>query len=167
MFAREDYPAYFGDFPAPLTVLSKAVLRYKTIISGVFAIETEDHQRYVVVTFPIWSELSNFTMEMAERAEDKNYVFFEERIGCLALFELSEAHSEITKSPVIDPAAMMNAIWKYYPEYALLYNVAEQRGQHDVLSGVLGLLGIDTEPVAFLEKMIALSHNSNCDYIRM
>ena len=165
MFSREQYPNYFGMFPAPCLVLDKAVMRYKVIINGVFLVETEDYRRHLAVSYPIWEDISAYTIELAK--QDKDYAFFNETSACLALFELIVAHREIMKSPYIDMGALMNAIWTYYPEYAMCYNLEEQQGKHDVLSALLSLFGENVVPCISQDNMIALSTDRNCDYIRM
>lgn len=50
------------------------------------------------------------------------YLFFLEEDGCLALFELLLSHPALMGSTRLDKLALMNAIWRYHPDYALTHN---------------------------------------------
>ena len=66
---------------------------------------------------------------------------------------------------MIDKAALMNAIWKYIPEYAVIMNQREQAGKNDVTSMLLAELGIEAEPQILPERMISMSSESGEDYL--
>ncbi len=46
---------------------------------------------------------------------------------------------------MIDKAALMNAIWRYHPEYAAAYNEHEKAGQDNAKAYFVDALGPDWE----------------------
>ena len=54
--------------------------------------------------------------------ETLGYLFFAETHGCIALFELLGEFPQILSSPLIDAAALGNAVWQNHPDYAAIYN---------------------------------------------
>ncbi len=66
----------------------------------------------------------------------------------------------------VDRAALMNAIWTYYPEYAILFNQAELCGKHDMLGNLLMALG--EEDIALhgsVNNTITLSKHVGTEYL--
>ena len=55
-------------------------------------------------------------------------LFFPETAICLAVFELGRTYRAMRECPRIDAAAMMNAICRDFPDYAVKYNLMEQAG---------------------------------------
>ena len=96
------------------------------------------------------------------------YLFFAEEHGCLALFELLEEFPEILSSPLINAAALGNAIWRNHPDYAAVYNRDEQNGLHDCLAALLRALGAEeVEPSVSVDHLIRLTMGVGTDYIRL
>ncbi len=63
-------------------------------------------------------------MKVANQSDDRvpvevQYLFFTEEDGCLALFELLPTHRALATSVRLDKLALMNAIWRYHPDYAM------------------------------------------------
>ena len=120
--------------------------------------------------------LSDYAVSVAEQTEyDREkgihetlgYLFFPEEHGCLALFELLDEFPQILSNPLIDAAALGNAVWKNHPDYAAIYNREEQEGLHDCLAALLRFLGVeDVEPTAAPERLIRLTVGAGTDYIR-
>ena len=175
-YAMENNPEYFGNFPAPIHTPRGAMTRYKPIINGVFALETEQGKRMIAVCYPLWSAaLSGYTMSVAEQTEydlahgidtTLGYLFFAEEHGCLALFELLEEFPEILSSPLIAAAALGNAIWHNHPDYAAVYNRDEQDGLHDCLAVLLRALGAEeVEPNISVDHLIRLTTGVGTDYL--
>lgn len=65
----------------------------------------------------------------------------------------------------ISRAALMNAIYLRFPEYAAQHNLAEQAGQNDGLSWFLRTQGIDVELTGSPERLISLTAQAGTQYI--
>lgn len=60
----------------------------------------------------------------------------------------------------------MNAIWEYYPEYAMGFNAQEQAGLNDGLGLLLYALGVeDRELEGSVEYMISITPETGADFI--
>jgi len=77
---------------------------------------------------------------------------------------LLKVRSEWIDTGLIRKPELMNAIWKYMPEYAAAYNAQEQAGLHDALAILLQTLGADSEPQGLPEYMISLSPDAGTDF---
>lgn len=178
VFGMENNPEYFGSYPAPIHTPHGALTRYKSIINGVIALETNEGERMIALCYPIWNAaLSDYAVSLAEQTEydlandihkTLGYLFFAETHGCIALFELLGEFPQILSSPLIDAAALGNAVWKNHPEYAAIYNRNEQEGLHDCLAGLLRFLGVeDVEPTASPDRLIKLTLGVGTDYLKL
>ena len=178
VFGMENNPEYFGSYPAPIHTPHGALTRYKSIINGVIALETNEGERMIALCYPIWNAaLSDYAVSLAEQTEydlannihkTLGYLFFAETHGCIALFELLGEFPQILSSPLIDAAALNNAIWQNHPEYAAIYNRNEQEGLHDCLAGLLRFLGVeDVEPTASPDRLIKLTLGVGTDYLKL
>lgn len=135
VYGMENYPEYFGDYPIPAQTPRGATMRHKRLANGVYVLETERFEHMIAVCYPVWEgDLSDYTIRQAEMLESDarqgidstlGYLFFPESAGCLALFELWKWYEEFMSSGLIDRAAMMNAIYEFYPEYAVEHNRTE------------------------------------------
>lgn len=177
-FGMELCPAYFGDFPVPSATPMGFTLRYKPLMPGVFAIETDQCQKVIAVCYPVWSaEFSNAVIEAGSQMDvDRlsgihntlGFLFFSLTPGSLAIFELSKAHrQELKASGLLDMSALMNALWEFYPEYAAMYNLQEQAGLHDGLGLLMRSLGEEMELSRSDENMIAVSPGVGTSYLRL
>ena len=176
VYGAEQYPEYFGDYPAPLLTPKGMVTRHKRLARGVFVLETERFERMIAVCCPVWScDLSDYTLAKAEQLESDaregidntlGYLFFPESAGCLALFELWKWYDEFMASGLIDRAAMMNAIWRNHPEYAAIFNRREQEGLNDGAAHFWHWLGYDVQPEGEEENLIRLVSDVGTEYLR-
>lgn len=180
-YGRELYPEYFGDYAAPMQTPWGPTLRYKRLGAGVFAIETERQDRVIAVCYAIWtsSGLSEGMVKHGiqteyDRAHDikktMGYLFFPEPLACLTLFELWKYGMELedaVSSGLVNTAALMNAIWKAYPGYAMAYNSQEQTGINDIPACMFKVLGIEGDPEEFEVKQdfISITEDAGTDYL--
>ena len=138
MYYTEDYPEYFGPYPAPTSTPFGYMLRYKTLQNGIFWIETDQGQYTLALCQPIHEfDLSDIARKLGKLTEcDKmkdiknvqSYLFFSEQDSCIPLFEISRVSSRLAKLDDLDFPALMNAIWANHVEYAILQNSLVQQG---------------------------------------
>ncbi len=134
IFGAEMYPDYFGLYPAPIWTPWGRTTRYMTIANGLFWLETERCQRGLAVAYPRYGDLSNgasglaesFQSDMAFSGQHPPHLFFREANSSVPLFELLSDIPDGQLVAPVDWAALMNAIWKYYPEYAIQFTLNEQ-----------------------------------------
>lgn len=175
VFGKMDYPEYFGDFSAPNVTPRGFTTRYKALISGVFAIETDRCEKMIAVCFPIWdSAFTDYTLRYAEQNElDKaqgienthGYLFFPENSMSLALFELVQDYKEMRSSKMIDVPALCNAVWQQYPQYAAVFNREEQEGLHDIFGTIFASLGFPVELNGSVDRIIPLTLDAGTDFL--
>ena len=53
-------------------------------------------------------------------------LFFPEETICLAVFELGRTYRAMRECPRIDAAALMNTVYRNFPDYVLKFNLLEQ-----------------------------------------
>lgn len=163
MDGMELNPEYFGTFPVPWTTPWGRTLRHKAIHNGVYWLETEQ-ARQVLALCPILEDsLSDAARSLAEHGVEEGYLFFREQASCIPLFELTPLYRQWETS-CINRKALENAIWRYYPEYAIEYNAREAAGQHDLAGLVLRSLGSPADLTASNRQMIALSPDEGTDF---
>ncbi len=175
-YGREYAPGYFGDYPAPLMTPQGLTMKYFTLLSGVFLIETDELKKILAVCYPIWSsELSDYTKSQGELVEydllrgidnTEGYLYFAERNACLALFELRTSNKKIEQSGRINERAMMNAIWAYHPAYATSHNLREQAGLNDGLAELVILLDVAPERRS-TDNVIPIFEGAGTDYLNI
>ena len=126
----EERPEYFGTFPPPTLTPYGHTARYKVLMNGVFWIQTDAPATALAVAYPIWDDaFSEYAMSLAEGdADGFGCLFFPERAICLAVFELGRTYCAMRECPLIDAAALMNAIYRDFPDYAVKFNLMEQTG---------------------------------------
>ena len=150
----EECPEYFGAFPPPTRAPYGHTVRYKTLMNGVFWIQTDAPATALAVAYPIWDDaFSEYAMKLARGdADGFGYLFFPERAICLALFELGRTYADIRNCPQIGAAALMNAICREFPDYAVKFNVMEQAGGDSPLARMLsdGGQGASSDSVILL-----------------
>lgn len=174
-FGREYRPDYFGDYPAPEYTPRGRTLRYKAFMRGVFFLETDAGNRMMSVCYPIWScDYSDFVRKLGEQTAydlqegiDRTLgnLYFPEETACLAIFELQQRYERIKDSSMIDPAALMNAIWERFPLYAAEHNMREQLGLNDAAGLFWKALGVEVELIRNEEDLIRLTLNKGTDYL--
>ena len=174
-FGREYFPDYFGDYPAPEFTPRGRTLRHRIFMRGVFFLETGLGEKMMSVCYPIWScDFSDPVIGLGEQMESDREagvvhnlgnLFFSEANACLALFELRKRYEAIIDASMIDPAAMMNAIWERFPLYAAAHNLREQQGWNDAGGLFLRSLGMDVDLIRNDEDLIRLTLNRGTKYI--
>jgi len=172
IFGMELYPQYFGEFPVPFSTPMGYTCRHWRIDNGIYWIETDQCKICLAVSFPYCDEFSSAAEELAiQTQEDRRegidhtlgYLFFPQKASCIPLFELMGTRDW---DRVINKAALMNAIWWHFPEYAAAYNTNEQAGRHDMLGMIGASLGqTDIELQGSLEHIIALTPDIGIDFL--
>lgn len=174
MEGMELCPAYFGSFPVPPRTPWGWTLRHKTLDNGVYWMETDQYVEVLAVCHPIWtSEFSDGVIRIGKKLacgssaddEEPNYLFFDRKTSCTAIFELLKVRPEWLTTGLIRKAELMNAIWQNAPSYAVAYNTEEQAGLHDGLGILLQMLGEDSDPQSSVEHMISLNPSAGTDFI--
>ena len=176
IYGMEDYPEYFGSYPAPLSAPRGFTTRYKELIPGVFAIETDTCETMLAVCYPRWYDgFSSYTMRFSEQtAFDREqgidntlgFLFFPRDAACLAVFELLPGNPNLRKSELLDLVALHNALWTQYPDYAIAYNRDEQAGFHDLLAAITFDLEGVAERNGSLENVIAMTERVGTEWLR-
>ncbi len=173
VYGMELYPQYFGEFPVPIWTPMGYTCRHKRIDNGVYWIETDQCKICVAVCYPYCDEFSDAAKSLALQTDDDRrkgidntlgYQFFPEEVCCIPIFELMQVRDW---DSVIDKAALMNAIWWHFPEYATSYNANEQTGRHDLLGMMRLSLGQeDVELQRSTEHMIAITPNAGTSFFK-
>ena len=175
VYGMESNPEYFGAYPVPLITPQGYTLRYKQILNGMFALETEHGDRMVAIAYPIWADdLSDYTLQyglkaFSDIAQDIHrtygYLFFSEETACLALLELSRSYEY--PADIINMAAVKNAVFQNFPDYMIQYNQNEISGRNDGIGRFYQMLGMEVELTGKEENLIALSPHSRTEYLIM
>lgn len=133
-FGKETNPDYFGCFIAPEVTPSGITLDSTRLDNGIFWVTTSKGSQMLAVSYPIWQgDLSEDTsMRLGKQnLYDRRYgihrtmgpLFFDARASCIPLYELLPWHWEWKTSGQIDCPALMNAVWRFDPRYALKSNL--------------------------------------------
>lgn len=112
IYGMEENPGYFGMFPVPSITLRGCTVRHKTIINGVYWLETDRCDEVLAVCYPIWNaEISIPEQLQGEQLERDRalgientlgYLFFLGQASCIPLFELFLIHPEIGENDIVD-----------------------------------------------------------------
>ena len=174
-FNMEYHPEYFGPYPAPLATPRGRTARYKSLMNGVFWIETGTGEEVLAVCYPIWNcDFSETVLKQSEQSEEDvregidntlGYLFFSKRASSLALFELWGQYEELRTGGLINYPALMNYIWAYFPEYAATYNMQNQLGMHDTFGLLMSALGTEVELQNNPNEVIAMSTTAGLDFL--
>lgn len=157
LYGMEEHPDYFGTFPVPTMTPRGYTVRHKTIINGVYWLETDRSEEMLAVCYPIWSaditipEQNNGEQLEYDRVHGINntlgYLFFPKQSSCIPLYEISLTDEKIEESGAIDRAALLNALCKFYPEYTAIHNKeATEHGRGNFISETSG---VGTEFIQF------------------
>ena len=175
IFGAELHPSYFGMLPVPLLTPWGYTTRSRTLSNGVYLLETDQCAETLAVCYPIWQgDLSEAALRYAYQTDyDKDrgientlgYQFFPQSAICVAIFELLERHPEWLDEHKINLPALMNAIWKGCPEYAMAYNVGEQKGHHDALGLLLRTLDYEVELNSSEKHLIFINPDAGTDFL--
>ena len=137
LYGMEEHPDYFGAFPVPAYTPRGCTVRHRTLLNGVYWLETDRCEEMLAVCYPIWDgDITIPEQNLAERLaydwlqgidNTLGYLFFPKHSSCIPLYELCKLHPQIGESGLIDMAALMNAILQSYPEYAAAHNEEEAK----------------------------------------
>lgn len=132
IYGMEEHPEYFGTFPVPAVTPRGFTIRHRTIMNGVYWLETDRCEELLAVCYPIWQaglplpeQMFGEQLEydrMMGPDETLGYLFFPKKESCIPLYELSLLHPQIEKSGVVFLPALHNAPQAFYPEYTALHN---------------------------------------------
>ena len=135
LYGAEEHPDYFGNFPVPFFTPRGCTVRHRTIMNGVYWLETDRCEEMLAVCYPIWqADISVLEQNLGEQlAYDQirgidntlGYLFFPKQCSPIPLYELSLLHPEVVEDGAVDMAALQNAICEFYPEYTAIYNEGE------------------------------------------
>ena len=170
----EMYPDYFGRYPVPFHTPWGCTTRHKIIANGLYWLETEQFQQGLAVACPKYDDLSDGARGLAERflgglahteGEMPGYLFFIETNSSVPLFELVSAIPKGQMCCEVNRAALMNAVYQHFPEYAAQHNLSEQAGLNDGLGQFLHTQGINMELKSAPERLICLTAEAGTQYI--
>ena len=145
-------------------------------MNGVFWIETDTGKITLAVSFPRWEDVfSPYALRYSMQDDHKDgvtdddyqsYLYFREQAIPLAIFELQRYYKEFRASRLIDGRALMNVLYRDFPDYVMAYNVVEQRGLHDAHGLFLNAVGIETELSANPDNMVSQCPEAGFEYLR-
>ena len=160
----EECPEYFGAFPVSETTPYGHLVRYKILMNGVFWLQTDCLKTAMAVAYPIWDDVfSPYVMGQAQGdADGFGCLFFPDEAICLAVFELGRTYRAMRECPQIDATALMNAVYRNFPDYVLKFNLMEQSGGDRLLRWLLP----DTEQTSPSEDVIILTPEAGTDFFR-
>lgn len=170
----EMYPEYFGGYPVPFLTPWGCTTRHKIIANGLYWLETEQCRRGLAVACPKYDDLSDGARGLAEPfhgsadqtdADVPGYLFFSEANSSVPLFELLSVIPNEQQQCRIDRAALMNAVYLHFPEYAAQHNLAEQAELNNGLAQFLHTQGIDLKPRIDPERFLSLSAQAGAAFI--
>jgi len=173
VYAAEYHPEFFGAFPVPLQTPKGYTLQYHVLENGIYWIETSQCEEVLAVCYPIWTaELSPFAESMGEQSDfDKQhgirqtmgYLFFSKEYCPVPVFELVRTRPH-WRGKLVNLPALMNAVWKYIPEYAVANNIREQTGLNDFLSRLLHEFGFKIMPDRSTSHMVSIFPDAGEDF---
>lgn len=174
LHAMELHPEYFGTFPVPYRTPSGCTLRYRTLDNGIYWLETSRCKELLAVCFPIWNaELSPASASLAKLLlwdaaigikKAMGYIFFTKESSCVPIYELMMTRQK-WDGTVIDVPALMNALWKYAPKYAVHLNGGKTQVLDDKLAKLLGKAGQEAIPQPDGKHMIGMFPDAGTDFL--
>lgn len=174
LFAAEVHPEYFGEIPAPLHTPDGYAVRRQRLDNGIYWLETSEGGEWLAVCFPVWNgELTGMAQALGRQTDydlargigrTLGYLFFPPAASCIAVHELMQTRRG-WEGTLIDKPALMNAIWNYRPDYAVMSNRLEQAGWKNYLSRILGEFGIHTDPELSLDHIISIDLDAGSDFL--
>ncbi|MBP5717437.1 MAG: hypothetical protein J6X53_00450 [Abditibacteriota bacterium] len=170
-------PEYFGGLHPPVETPFGQITRYKALMNGVFWTETDTLTEIITIAYPCWLDVfSSYVMQFAvpvggdgqmETEAAFKYLCFPKKAFPVVLFELQWHYVKFRDTPYIDKAALMNAIYLDFLDYAVSYNSMEQSGMNDLLGLMLNAIGVETELKGSVENMIRLTQDAGVDFLRI
>lgn len=157
LYGAEEHPDYFGNFPIPFFTPRGYTVRHRTIMNGVYWLETDRCEEMLAVCYPTWqADITTPEQDLGEQlAYDRmrginntlGYLFFPKQGSPIPLYELSQLHPEVAESGVVNMTALLNAICEFYPEYSAIHNEGEPESQRSDL--IKKTADTDTEFIHF------------------
>ena len=176
-YGKETCPEYFGAFHPPVDTPFGHIVRYISLMNGVFWAETDTLEALIVVAYPCWLDVfTNYVLKFAARVgrdeEAKTdatfeYLCFPEKVFPLVLFELQRYYVDFQDTPYINKAALMNVIYRDFLDYAVTFNTIEQSGLNDLTGLFLNAIGQETELRGSVENMISLTQDAGFNFLRL
>lgn len=163
-------PSYFGTYPVPPSTPWGHTLRHRSLVNGLYWMETERCIEVLAVCYPIWDgelpeELLTLGRKMDAR-DEMGYIFFLRDAACVVIWELLRTRPALITTGLIRKPELMNAIWAHRPEYALGYNAQEQAGLNDTLGLLLYALGVeDRELESSPKHMVSITPDVGTNFI--
>lgn len=157
LYGAEEHPDYFGTFPVPSLTPRGYTVRHKTILNGVYWLETDRCEEMLAVCYPIWQ--ADITIPEQSQGEQLEYdrvrgidntmgcLFFPKQGSAIPLYQLSHLHPEIKEGGTVDMAALSNAIYEFYPEYTAMHN--EEEAKYGCSDFIEKTPGVGTEFIKF------------------
>lgn len=174
LHAMELHPEYFGTFPVPYHTPCGCTLRHQTLDNGVYWLETSQCKELLAVCFPIWNaELSPASASLAKLLtwdaavgveKAMGYIFFTRESSCVPIYELMMTRQKWSGT-VIDVPALMNALWRYAPKYAVHLNGGKTQVLDDELTRLLGKAGEEAIPQPDGKHMIGMFPDAGTDFL--
>lgn len=174
LHAMELHPEYFGTFPVPYHTPCGCTLRHRTLDNGVYWLETSQCKELLAVCFPVWNaELSPASASLAKLLtwdaaigveKAMGYIFFTRESSCVPIYELMMTRQK-WDGAVIDVPALMNALWKYAPKYAVHLNGGKAQVLDDELTRLLGKAGQEAIPQPDGKHMIGMFPDVGTDFL--
>ena len=167
----EVHPAYFGAYPVPTVTPLGYTLRHKTICNGVYWLETVLDKQVIAIYRGMCDDLSDMALALA-CPDDREmglpdtwgYFFFAKKASCIPIFEMLTLHPGWVTDRIVDKAALMNAVCRHYPQYAISYNLREQAGENDMLGKMTQDQCPEYELNGALENMLAFSEDTDIEF---
>ena len=174
LYASEIHPEYFGEIPAPGQTPDGGAVRRQRLDNGIYWLETSVCTEWLAVCYPVWdTELTDMAQALGRQTEyDRargihrtlGYLFFPPAASCIAIYELMQTR-RAWEGVLIDRPALMNAIWSFRPDYAVLSNRLEQSGWKNFLARILDEFGIETDRELSLEHIIPICPDAGSEYL--
>ena len=93
VFGMEDYPEYFGSWPAPRSTPRGFTTRWRELRPGVFFVETDRGESLLAVCYPLWiSGLPEPIKRLAEQTDCDRAQGIDNTLGYLFFPEASAQH---------------------------------------------------------------------------
>lgn len=156
LYGAEEAPKYFGAPVPPIATPHGRMTRHLELDKGIFLLETEQFTQMLAVSYPIWdAELSQTAQDYAEMTEydrtqgmerSMGHLFFPRAVCAAAIYELLCLNNHTAlEQYVVSRSALISAIWKDCPAYAITANMQEQLGMGpgNLLYRLVGALGVD------------------------
>ena len=170
-------PEYFGGLHPPVETPFGQITRYKALMNGVFWAETDTLKEIITIAYPCWLDVfTNYVMQFAvplggdadaEKEAAFEYLCFPKKAFPVVLFELQQYYVSFRDTPYIDKAALMNAIYRDFLDYAVSFNRIEQSGMNDLLGLMLNAIGVETELRGSVDNMISLTQDAGFDFLHI